>query len=105
MTLTYDTDFGADKNFFVRGDLLYQGETWMTNANVSKTGAWSTVNLRVGVATDAWRLEAYGTNIFDEEGYSAFQNFPDLSLQSGNRTLMAGFIPRAAVGIRASFFF
>ena len=105
LTLTYDGELGADKDFFIRGDVIYQGETWMTNANVSKTGAWSTVNLRAGVITEDWRIEVYGTNIFDKKGYSAFQHFPDLSFTTGGRTLMAGFIPRAAAGVRASFFF
>ena len=105
MSLSYNGEIGGDYNLFFRGDYLYQGETWQTNANVSKTGAWGTVNLRIGVATEGWRIEAYGTNVFDEEGYSAFQNFPDLSFLSGGRMLMAGFIPRAAAGVRASFFF
>jgi len=105
LTLSYDNEFGADKGFFARGDYLYQGSTWMTNANVSKTGAWGTVNLRAGVKTDAWRIEFYSTNVFDEKGYSAFQNFPDLSFLSGSRMIFAGFIPRRASGIRASFFF
>jgi iron complex outermembrane receptor protein len=105
VTLSYDGELDADRNVFVRGDFLYQGETFMTNANVSSTGAFSTFNLRAGITSDDWRLEVYGTNIFDEEAYSAFQSFPDLSFTSGGRTLMAGFIPRASYGVRASFFF
>lgn len=105
LTLTYNGELGADRDFFIRGDLLYQGETWMTNANVSKTGAWSTFNLRAGIQTEDWRIEAYGTNVFDEEGYTAFQHFPDLSFTAGGRVLFAGFIPRQAFGVRASFFF
>ena len=105
LSLTYSGEFGGDYGYFVRGDYLYQGETWMTNANVSKTGAWGTFSLRAGVQTDAWRIEAYGTNIFDETGYSAFQSFPDLSFTSGGRMLMAGFIPRVAYGVRASLYF
>jgi iron complex outermembrane receptor protein len=105
LSLSYNNDFGVDYEFFARGDYLYQGKTWQTNANVSQTGAWGTTNLRVGVMTVGWRLEAYGTNIFDETGYSAFQNFPDLSFQTGGRFLFGGFIPRATFGVRASLFF
>jgi iron complex outermembrane receptor protein len=105
LTLTYEGQLTADYDFFVRGDYLYQGETWMTNANVSKTGAWSTVNLRVGMLTEDWRIEAYGTNIFDEEGYTAFQHFTDLSFTAGGRVLFAGFIPRQAFGVRATYYF
>jgi iron complex outermembrane receptor protein len=105
LSLSYNRDFGTDHEFFARGDYLYQGETWQTNANVSKTGAWGTTNLRVGIMTDGWRIEAYGTNVFDETGYSAFQNFPDLSFQTGGRFLFGGFIPRATYGVRASLYF
>ena len=105
LTLSYNKDFGADKNFFARGDLLYQGETFMTNANVSKTDAWTSFNLRAGIAAESWRLEAYAINLADEKGYTAFQHFPDLSFTAGGRALMAGFIPRQSFGVRASFFF
>jgi iron complex outermembrane receptor protein len=105
LSVTYDGDFGADKNFFVRGDFIYSGPTWMTNANVSKTDSYSTVNLRTGVSTDDWRIEVYGTNLFDEEGYNAFQHFPDLAGISGARMIFGGFIPRQSFGVRASFFF
>ena len=105
LTLSYDGELADERDFFVRGDVIHQGETWMTNANVSKTKAFTTVNLRGGITTENWRLEVYGTNIFDKKGYSAFQHFPDLSFTAGGRTLMAGFIPRAAAGVRASFFF
>jgi iron complex outermembrane receptor protein len=109
LTLSYDGELGADRNVFVRGDLLYQGKTFMTNANVSSTAAFTTFNLRAGITSDDWRLEVYGTNIFDEKAYTAFQSFPDLSGQSdpnfAPRTLMAGFIPRASYGVRASFYF
>ena len=105
LSATYDGDLGADKNFFVRGDVIYSGPTWMTNANVTKTEAYTTVNLRAGVTTDDWRIELYGTNLFDEEGYNAFQHFPDLSGISGARMIFGGFIPRQSFGVRASFFF
>jgi len=87
--------FHYAENSVGRGDYLYQGETWQTNANVSKTGAWGTVNLRVGIMTDGWRAEAYGSNIFDEKGYSAFQNFPDLSFQTGGRQVSGRFFLQA----------
>jgi iron complex outermembrane receptor protein len=113
LSLTYENDLTLDHQFFVRGDLIYQGPNWMTNANITEVGAVSTFNLRAGVLMDDWRIEVYGTNIFDEEGYTATQFFPDFSGRSsvppGNgfagRMLFAGLIPRAAYGVRASFFF
>jgi outer membrane receptor protein involved in Fe transport len=94
LSLSYNREFGTDHEFFARGDYLYQSETWQTNANVSKTGAWGTVNLRVGIMTDGWRVGAYGSNVFDETGYSAFQNFPDLSFQTGGRQVSGRFCIR-----------
>jgi iron complex outermembrane receptor protein len=105
LSLTYEGELAGGRDFFVRGDFIYSGPTWMTNANVSQTSANTTANLRAGVTMEDWRIEAYGTNIFDEEGYSAFQNFPDLAGISGARMIFGGFIPRRAFGVRASFFF
>jgi iron complex outermembrane receptor protein len=105
LSLTYQNNVTTEHQFFARSDVIYRGENWMTNANVSEVGAVTTVNLRLGVETDAYRIEAYGANIFDEEGYTATQFFPDLSGISGGRMIFASFLPRATYGVRASFFF
>jgi len=79
----------------------------MTNANVTSTPAYSIFNLRAGLESDSWRVEVYANNLFDKEGYSNLQLFPDLSGLSGpfTRGIMAGMIQQRSYGIRTTFDF
>ena len=104
---TYETITESGRSFFARADYIRQGKTWMTNANVTSTPAYSLFNLRVGVESDSWRVEGYATNLFDKTGYSNLQLFPDLSGLSGpfTRGFMAGMIPVRTIGVRSTFEF
>lgn len=109
LSLTYEDSLTADYDWYIRGDVIYRGSMWMSNANVTETGDATTVNLRAGVETESWRIEVYGTNIFDEEGYTGLQRLLDLSGQSGvgfaPQQVVAGLLPRASFGVRASLTF
>jgi iron complex outermembrane receptor protein len=107
---TYADQLTAEYDWFLRGDVIYRGDTWLSNANVSKSGAYTLLNLRVGVESESWRIELYGTNLSDETGFSNLQLFTDLSGQTGpssqgNAMINGGLIPRRSFGIRASFEF
>jgi len=104
---TYETITESGRSFFARADYIRQGKTWMTNANVTSTPAYSLFNLRLGVESDSWRVEGYATNLFDKEGYSNLQLFPDLSGLSGpfTRGFMAGMIQKRTFGVRTTFDF
>ena len=104
LSLTYADQLTSNYDWYIRGDLIYRGSTWATNANITKTPSYNNVNLRVGVETESWRIEAFGTNIFDEEGVTNLQYFTDLSrFGTGERMLMAGLMPRPVFGVRATF--
>ena len=107
LSLTYQDQLPSGRDWFARGDVIYRGNTWMTNANVTETPSFATLNLRVGMEMEAWRIELYGTNVLKEEGYTNLQLFPDLSGLSGPfaRMMMAGLLPRPSYGIRTSFEF
>jgi outer membrane receptor protein involved in Fe transport len=97
----------SGRNWFARGDYIHMGKTWMTNANLTSTPAYSLFNMRAGVESDSWRVELYINNFFDKEGYSNLQFFPDLSGLSGpfTRGFMAGMIQQRAYGVRTTFEF
>ena len=107
LSLTYQDQLPSGRDWFARGDLIYRGSTWMTNANVTETPSLTTFNLRAGLEMETWRVELYGANIFNAEGYSNLQLFPDLSGLSGPaaRMIMAALFPRPSFGIRTSFEF
>jgi iron complex outermembrane receptor protein len=107
LSLTYQGQLNSGRDWFARGDLIYRGSTWMTNANITETPAFTSFNVRLGTEMDTWRIELYGTNVFNEKGYMNLQLFPDLSGLSTNlnRMMMAGLFPRPSYGIRTTFEF
>ncbi len=107
LSLTYEGQLQSGRDWFARGDLIYRGSTWMTNANITETPSFATFNLRAGMDMEAWRVEVYATNVFNEEGYTNLQLFPDLSGLSTNlnRMILAGLHPRPSFGVRTSFEF
>ena len=107
LSAIYAETLESGNDFFARGDLINQGSTWMTNANVTSTPAYSVFNLRVGLQSDTWRAEVYANNLLDKKGYSNLQLFPDLSGLSGpfTRGIMAGMIQQRSYGIRTTFDF
>ena len=110
LSATYFGSLGADMGWYLRGDMIYRGSIWLTEANLTEAGAVTTTNLRLGLEKDAWSVEAFALNVFDEKGYSGLQRFPDFTGQSGNGIagagqILAGFIPRASYGIKATFNF
>ena len=107
-SLTY-TDQLMSTNFdwFGRLDYIYRGSTWLSPANLAKTGDTNTVNLRAGVENENWRLELYGTNIFNEKEYSQLFLLFDLSGLNGffGRAPAGALIPRPSYGARISYRF
>ena len=91
--------------WFARGDFIFRGSTWATEANVAETGDSKRLNLRVGVETDNWTLEAYGTNVLDDKTFTGFQRFTDGGVSSTAIMLTTGLPDKPAYGIRASYRF
>ena len=109
-----DQLLNTNYNWFGRVDYLYRGSTWMSNANITKTGVSHTFNLRAGVEHENWRFEVYGTNIFNEKSFTNLQALFDLSGISGEpfagdksegRALAGSLTPRPAYGARISYRF
>ena len=94
-------------DWFGRLDYLFRGSTWLSAANLAKTGESHIVNLRAGVENENWRFELYGTNIFNEKEFSQLFLLFDLSGLSGffGRAPAGALIPRPAYGARVSYRF
>jgi iron complex outermembrane receptor protein len=109
LSATYSNELSNGLGWYTRGDYIYRGSTWMTNANLTKTSDSSTFNLRIGLEGEQWRVEGYALNLFEEEGYNQLQLLFDLSGQSGvgfgPRTAVGSYIPKQAFGVRATFDF
>ncbi len=67
VSATYEREIADGYNGFVRADLIYTGRQYESEANLAYTAPSATVNLRVGVDHDWYRVELFGTNIFDNK--------------------------------------
>ncbi|OAN56571.1 TonB-dependent receptor [Sphingobium sp. TCM1] len=63
---TYSRQIGIF-DAYVRGDVIYTGKQYETEANLAYTAPAATVNLRVGAEWDGKRIELFGTNIFNNK--------------------------------------
>jgi iron complex outermembrane recepter protein len=101
----YRGELGNGLGWFARGDYIFRGSTWATEANVAETGDQQLVNLRAGIERDAWSLEAYVTNALDNDTFTGFQRFTDGSVSSTATMLTAGLPDRRTIGLRANYRF
>lgn len=62
---TYRQHVFTDFDGYLRVDYMYTGRQFETEANVAWVPSASNVNLRVGIESDRYSLEAYATNVFN----------------------------------------
>jgi iron complex outermembrane receptor protein len=98
--------------FFTRVDYIYRGTQYATAANVTETGDRHRVNLRLGVERDALRLEAYATNLFDDDAIMGVDRYLDWTFSDtssapgvGYDSLTVGLPVKRVIGVRASYEF
>ncbi|MEZ5474654.1 MAG: TonB-dependent receptor [Steroidobacteraceae bacterium] len=80
----YVMPFGASKDWFVRGDLIYTGAAWDEAFNLAQNRDSWRANLRGGVTMDRVRIEAFVTNLFDDDTYLSAARFTDFTLGNFN---------------------
>ena len=115
---TYEDSFDAIPGFdswFLRTDVFFTGEYFISNANVAQVEEATDVNVRLGLRGDNYGLEFFVTNLFNEDAPTTAINFADTSF--GTRTLPGGFFDftregarvglrdRRQFGVRANFTF
>lgn len=101
--------------WFLRSDLYYTGEYFVSNANQTKIDSALDVNLRTGLRKDNMSIELFVTNLFDEDTPQSAQTFADTSFDVrqapdgffnfnaiGNRL---GLRDKRQIGVRANFSF
>lgn len=65
-SVTYERSIGAFEGF-VRGDIFYTSRQYETESNLAWTPDATLVNIRLGVERDFYRIELFGTNIFNNK--------------------------------------
>lgn len=84
---------------FARLEVIYESTKYATEMNLYETGARELVNLRVGVEKDAYRVEFYVANLFDNDTY--FNVSRNSDLDTFGNAFVAGLPDRQRVGVRA----
>ena len=76
-TTTYRWDLKDDMGAFLRLDANYFGKAYTEERNLNYMESYTIFNLRGGVETDAYRLELFVTNLFDEDAWASGARFSD----------------------------
>ena len=103
-TATYTRPvFGGRMDGFVRGEYVYESTKYATEANVFETGDRNLVNLRLGVEAESYRVEAYVTNLLDDDTYLYVALNTDLD--TFTRAFVSALPHKRAFGVRGTYRF
>ena len=79
ITSTYTQPLNDNWDWFVRGDAVYFGKTWVSVANLAQCNDYWLFNARAGVERDDVRLELWVKNAFDDDNWSACARWTDFT--------------------------
>ncbi len=110
LTAGYHRPINDEYSWYVRGELTYTGRTYTDEFNQSWIGSANNVNLRIGAQGGNKRVEAYVTNLFENNqwgggrrGSTSIDPRPAVTTQYPTVFLM---VPRKrSIGVRASYEF
>jgi outer membrane receptor protein involved in Fe transport len=116
LSLDYKRNMNANWDLFARGDVIYTGKMYASQANITHTGDSTRINLRFGFSSDDTTVELYCLNCTDDDTPKSLQAMFDFSGISGGfsdvpagiggaRALGVALADKPLVGIRASYAF
>lgn len=76
---TYTRPLNDEWDWFVRGDAIYFGKTWVSVANLAQCNDYWLFNSRAGVERDNLRVELWVKNLFNDDNWSACARWTDFS--------------------------
>lgn len=80
---TWTDNLTNNWDYFIRFDGTYTGKRFVDEKNFAWIGSQWLFNLRVGVTDENLRLEAFVTNLFDDDQYLAGNRWTDFSASQG----------------------
>jgi iron complex outermembrane receptor protein len=102
--IQYRGQLNGVTDWYVGGEILHAGRKFVTVANLLEVPSQELVNARVGIEKDAWRIELWGKNLFDDDT-------PDLANPSfdyntfTSRAITIGLPKKRSFGVRANLQF
>ncbi|MHA7819607.1 MAG: TonB-dependent receptor [Erythrobacter sp.] len=108
--VNWEDQLNADWDYFITADGLYLGKAFNEEANFSWIGDTFRANLRAGVRRDNLRLEAFATNLFDNDDLLSASRISDFTTSSlfgfsSNFGLIVTPPQKRTIGVRATFDF
>lgn len=102
--------FSNGLDWFARGDYFYQDKRFADEANLAWAEGGSQINLRIGVSSNNYRVEAFVLNLTDDDTPTAINRFRDLSfatppLDFSTTAYQVGLRNKRQFGVRASYNF
>ena len=80
LSTEYTQSWVGDWDYYVRGDVLYNGKHVAGLTNLAIIDDYFLVNARVGIERENLRVEAFVKNVFDEDRWRAGSEFTDFSI-------------------------
>ncbi len=102
--LDYHAPLTPTLDWFGRVDYIYKSGVYDSPADLVKTQDSNRFNFRAGVRTDAWSIEAFVLNAFNDRAYLSIENQVDL-LPGGTRALNLLMPTLRQFGVRGRFNF
>jgi len=91
---------GTDWEWFSRLDVMYTGKQYSDPANLAYIDDYITANLRAGLRKSGWRIEAYASNLTDENTWLGGARF--INLVDNSQGLMMIPMREREIGLRIS---
>jgi iron complex outermembrane receptor protein len=96
---------------FLRGDMFYQGESFVDESNLAFIDDYILVNARTGLDFENWSIELFVTNLFEEEAWATAARWTDFSsptqfpFLTAKQGVAASPLDKREWGVRAYFRF
>lgn len=79
LSVDYQDHLVGGWDWFARSDAIYTGNAWEEVFNLAESPEYWVVNLRTGVESRNWRLEAFVLNAFDDHHYTGIARSADFT--------------------------
>jgi iron complex outermembrane receptor protein len=103
--VVYENALTNEWDWFARADYIGKGTNYGDTINLAETGATNLVHIRAGVESDSLRLEAFVTNLTDDDTVKQLQSLTDFGYAPGVRAITAALQDRRMYGLRMSYNF
>lgn len=110
LSAIFGGSFNSGLGWFARADAFFTGERFADEGNLTRADSGTRVNVRAGIEGERYRVEAFVTNLNNDDTPTAINRFRDLSFATplfdfSTLGYQIGLRDKRQLGIRASYSF